>query len=869
MSSADIFKNITNNNNINTYNHSSFSTKDSTSSYSQKSYIENNSSKLKSELVSEKRKRGLIEKVYDYFRNITKLGIGPKKIEQKIEAFERGEITEQEANKNLSDYKVSKESAAQNFGDLASGAVTISAYFGASKLIKMQKAKWKLSALSDLSKNMPKGAKIVKKLLESKSGTNAIMLPALLFLGGMTKYWLLKFNRIGSKEFKVENREELDRKGLKKAKKKLNRQRHRQNFKNFYTGAFNGILAPIVAVAGGIVGVPAYILATTGMRFITSKNDNKEKSFGGFVNNLKNNVGLTTLCTAALAIPAFKKANFSKIFDKNLEKVVKDLKVAKLHTPDLPSSKTALDEITDIIFNSPKIKSIMDNSHSDVKKAINELTQENIFAVKLKQIAEDGSALSSTLIENCPPTRTISDAQTEINKLLNSDKYNVTKLLGVGTIAESYLAKDKTGKEVCIKILKNGINVEKIQKDKQAFINMVTNGVARDKLTKSQEYLVKNIENLAESVSKEVDFENEMKAAIKLSKSTKQAAVVVPIEAKPGVYVMEKAPGISLDTLVKYYQNEMAITSTRADVKKGYLKADAAEKYIAKCNQNIEKLKAKSPDFKDFDLSVGEINTLLKNYVDVLVEQFVKVDKNGKTLHADIHPGNIFINLEALKGKKGKLFTLIDTGNTIDLNKEQAMKALRLTSYVKNGNVKDITSYVLNGSTLPQGLSQEKATELVEKELNKIFFDKVTKIKSMNTEELLALTNNVLRKYEIIPNDSQLTLNKSKKSAFKSMKGLANSFFGKKYAKLDNGEINSKTEAATQIAGALKDIGLFGEKVLRTKTLQETKNLSQMSFKEAINTLRNPNMIKTNSEEHLTYKLKQSMNFDFMNKTFD
>lgn len=857
MSSVGSFKNIADSNNSNTYKSSSFSTKNG-ASYSQKPQINHSPDYLEKQLESEKRKRGLIEKAYDSFRNITRLGIGPKKVEQNIKAFKRGEITEKEAREKLSDYKISKESAAQNFGDLASGAITISTYFGVSKLIKMQRAKWELSDLNKIKEDMPKELSVIKKLLKSNVATKAIMLPALMFLGGMTKYWLLKFNRVGSKEFKVENREELDRKGLKKAKKNLKRQRHKQNFKNFYTGAFNGVLAPVVAVAGGIVGVPAYILATTGMRFITSKNDNKEKSLNNFGNNIKNSIGLTTLFTAALAIPALKKANFSRIFDKNLEKVVKELKGVELHAPDLPSTKAARQELTDILFRSPKIQAINLKSYSDINGSIHELIKENIFAAKLKQILNDGSPLSSALIENCPPTRTISEAQKEINKLLNSDKYQVSKLLGVGTIAESYLAKDKSGKEVCIKILKNGINAEKIQIDKQAFINMVTNGVTRDKLTKSQEYLVKNIENLAESVSKEIDFENEMKAAIKLSKSTKQAAVVVPIEAKPGVYVMEKAPGISLDTLVKYYQNEIVIDSINAKLQKGLIPSHEikyAKQEIEICEKDIARLKAKSPAFNDFRLSNSEINSLLKNYIDVYVEQFIKVNKNGKTMHADIHPGNIFVNLEALKGKKAKLFTLIDTGNTIDLNKEQAMKAIKLTSFVKNGNVKDITSYVLNGAALPPNMTQEKAISLVEKDLNKIFFDKETKIKSMDSENLLSLTDNILRKHNIIPSDTQLTLNKAKTSASKSFEGLVESFFGKKYAKHgDFKDMDNKTKIS-----AASDFGLLIEKMLRAKTLQESKNLFQMSFKEAMNTIKNPNMIKTNSEEHITYKLKQSM----------
>lgn len=91
------------------------------------------------------------------------------------------------------------------------------------------------------------------------------------------------------------------------------------------------------------------------------------------------------------------------------------------------------------------------------------------------------------------------------------------------------------------------------------------------------------------------------------------------------------------------------------------------------------------------------------------VEQFSKVDKNGKVVHADIHPGNIFINLEALKSGKGKLFTLIDTGNTIKLSKEQSVASLKVVGFIKNGNTKDLTSVVLEDAILPQAMTKEKA----------------------------------------------------------------------------------------------------------------------------------------------------------------
>lgn len=809
-----------------------------------------NPTEVRDTFLKAKKSNGLIEKFYDYCKNITGFGLGSKKLAQKVSEYENGQISEEEAKKDLSAYTTAQENASQDFGNLASGVVAVSGYYKLSNLFKKLQSRLELNAMGILSsKALDQPLLKFKNFVKSPIKTKGVILPIVMLAGGLTKWLLLKINRIGSKEFKVENQEQLDKKEFKKAKKELNRARHKLNFKNFYTGALNGLLAPVTAIAGGIVGVPLYVLSVFGIKSLTGKKGDKEKSSTTkYIETLKSNAVLEGLFAAALAIPLLGKARYSKVLEENLSKVVKKLKDVKLKQPDLPANKTAYEELEEIMLGSSKIKQIL--SGSDVNAVINKLTEENIFAVKFMQISNRGGALSSALIENCPPSRTIKEAQQEINKLISSNKYQVTKLLGVGTVAESYLAKDASGREVCIKILKKGISKEKIQKDKETFIHLITNGTPREKLTQSQQYLIKNVENLSEGISREVDFVNEMEAAKKLHKSTKLANVVVPIEAKPGIYVMEKAPGISLDTLVKYYQYETHLTMLKKYGDKVY------KKEIEAISAKIAELKAKSPDFKDFDLSEGEIKKLLHKYIDVMTEQLAKVDKNGKTLHADIHPGNIFIDLEVLKGgKKGKLFTLIDTGNTIDLTKEQAMSAIKLISYIKNGNVASITKYILDGAALPAGMTQEQALKLVETDLKKIFFDSETKINSMNIDEVFKLTNNILRKHNIIPNDTQLNLNKAKKSAENSLSGLLQSFFNKKVANLEGSSSSTKMK----VTSLIKDIAVFMAKFKQAKTLQETKNLMQMSFSEIINSLRNPNKLKTNSEEYLTYKFKQNM----------
>ena len=128
----------------------------------------------------------------------------------------------------------------------------------------------------------------------------------------------------------------------------------------------------------------------------------------------------------------------------------------------------------------------------------------------------------------------------------------------------------------------------------------------------------------------------------------------------------------------------------------------------------------------------------------------------------------------------------------------------------------------------------------------------------MNMDTFYVLSENILRKYNIIPNNTQLNLNKAKISAQNSFKNLFNSFFEKKYGD-KNWSTTSKAEMAAAISRALADGAEIGIKMTSAQTMQESKNLFQMSWKEAIKFLRNKNMLKTNSEEYLTYKMKQNI----------
>lgn len=832
---------------------------------------------VRDEFVKIKKNNGLVGKFYNFLKNKTNFGTGSKSVEKEIDKFEKGEIKEEQLNEKISQYKISQENAVQSTGDVASGAVTISSYFLANKYIKNIRAQIELDALPQAIRDIkkyPEGKRYqryiqAENIVKSKSKTMLIMLPLLALSGGITKWVYGKVERTGSKEYKVNKKAYTDKKEYKAEKKKARKAKRKANFKNFATGALNGMLAPVTALAGGIAGVPAYLLATTGLRYASSKNDGKDKSFNDFTKSLKDNAAVNTLTAAAIAVPSIKKAHYNKVFNINLDKVVQKLKGHELQLPNLPSSKSAYQELEDLMLNSETIKKILKPENyieeRTLESDITKLTDENIFAVKFLQIKNSGflsgynpyREISEALRESCPPTRTIEQAQQHINKLWGSDDYQVSKLLGVGTIAETYLAKDKSGKEVCIKVLKEGINAEKIARDKEKFIKLIKGDTPDNQLTDNQKYLIRNLNDLAEGISKEVDFINEMNAAKELKKFTKTADVVVPMEAKQGIYVMEKAPGISVKTLVDYYECERHIKCL-SKWSKEVPDNKWCEEEIQKLKEKIEKIKARSPEFEAFDMKPSQIKKLLKTYIDLQVEQFSKVDKNGKVIHADIHPGNIFINLDALKSGKGKLFTLIDTGNTITLSKEQSLASLKVVGFIKNGNTKDLSNIVLEDAILPQGLTREKAAELIQNDLKKFFFDNETKIQSMNMETFFVLSENIMRKYNIIPNNTQLNLNKAKISAKNSFTDLFDSFFEKKYGDKD-WSTSSKAEMAAAISRAMADGADIGLKMTSAQTMQESKNLFQMTWKEAMKFLKNKNMLKTNSEEYLTYKMKQNM----------
>ena len=832
----------------------------------------------------EKRKNtGLIERLYNKIKNVTGLGIGSKKVEAALAKVNGGEISEEDFTKTVTRYNSSQETSAQLFGDLFSIGAAGLTYFGLRNVAKLHHAGKMLNdkfgsknAIRELAETAGRGinlktikeatGKVLANAAKSKTKLAILTTAMAAWVGGTVKMNLLMFNRIGSEEYKTNKKDFNGAKTtydklLYKTQKKVNRkEKFEANVRNFLSGAINGALMPLSVVGGAIVGIPAYFLGSSLNRYFVGQKHN-EKSMKGYANSFVDDGAAHAAIAAATLLPMAKKGKFSAVFDKNLEKAFNKIN-SNEHMIDNPyGGKTTYQQLNDLMFESPKVKAILNGrgakpgENLSINEKIQALSEENIFAVKLKQI-QTNDTLATAMQESCPATRTLEEAAAEIQSKLGSG-YKVKVNMGTGTIAETYLVETPDGKEVCVKMLKKGINAEKIERDKQKFIDIINAQTGMSDAEK--EYLIKNIEDLANGVRKEIDFENEKKAAEALVKYTKTAKVVKPIEVKDGLYIMEKADGVSLKKLMELNNVDCYIKNYENLLKKTTNEKDKAiyKKMIEEYKAEKEKL---GTTYKDIMLNEKDVDYMIDEYMKVLVEQLYKTGAEGRTLHADIHPGNIFIDVKALKDRKGKVFTLIDTGNTIDLTAEQAARSMRLTQYIEHGDTKDLAKYFIEDANLAESnLTKQEAEQKIEEALNKVFFDSNIRLNTMNNKEVINLTSNIMKELKIMPGDSQLNLEKARTSAEKSMETFLEMWLQEAMTNVAAQE--GRGQQIFSAFGKLRKVVNKMNKYLELQQEQERKNLLQMikSPKEFFRNQTNPNYKPANSEDYLVYHLKQDI----------
>lgn len=768
----------------------------------------------KKKLQSAKNQNGLIEKTADYIKSKTGFAASVKSIQKEID---EGKKSEEEINKDIKNYRRSQENIAHAVSDTASAAASIYTFFKVKNFTELWGTKLYTQNKENINSIMDDTAKKSRfgrllPYLEKKPVFIAAGAIASTLAGSQVKPLIMTLNRIGTKQYDAEINDGMESYEIKQAKKDARSAKWGANFRNLGSGAINGITAPILAL--GPVGAPIYAMVNSLSRyFIAEKEDKGEKSLDSFTENISNSKLTNAVAAAAILTAGIKKAKYNKVFEENLAKAMQNIEAAAKRGELKPvdAEMSSYEKLEEILFAQPRINEIVNNYSDDVASIIEQLSKENIFALKFKQIKPNfGDPISLALKENCPPTRDLYKAQEYVNTKLGENEYTLTQLVGVGTIAETYLAKDKTGKEVCIKMLKDGISKEKIIKDRDAFIQMIKDVPPEQITADEREFLISNVKNIADGVIKEVDFTYEMNAANELAKVTKQSKVVKPIEVKNNVYIMEKADGISLQNLLKEIKNP---------------------------NSQIK-------------LSTDEAKDLLGLYQNVLIEQFSKVNAEGKIIHGDIHPGNIFIDLEALRAGRKDSLTLIDTGNTINQDTKNAIRFMRLSKYINDADVENIAKFVLEGAKLPENMTQEQAYKIISEQLSELFFSTKNTLPPVNNDNILKITESIMQKAGMIPADTQGNLMKAKTSASTSLMDF--------YEALARALEEQKTNrTAIDDVKMFLDIMLQQKKYGLKKSAQEEANFTFLNPLEKRNMRKSESTPEKNSLEYLTYALKQ------------
>lgn len=688
------------------------------------------------------RRQGYIGKGLDKVKSAAGFGRSQKSIKKTIDEFKNGNIEYNDAEKYIKDYKYAQRDASELVLDTLAGLAGFGLYSASQKITTFISpfAGKNASKLSKFSKPIGIGLAVF---------TGMILKPVLRF---------------------------FDRIYLKPREKKENK----TFWKDTLTGALDGAMAPVAVLKGAMLGIPLVIGENALQRYIFVKRDDK-KSFNDFIDKQKDNL---VLKGSAVGIAAYKARKlhtslngWNKAIQKSLENV-KDLK---------PFEKVSMDSDFQELASKAQLllepKFIMDilGSEKSIEDKMRLIEDKNIFLPKfLQTIPENvlgmfggsgfevmGMKISnlgdlSTIItrfkSDCPQSRTPKEAQEFISKTFG-DKYTIIndKALGVGTVAETFLAKDNsTGKEVVLKFLKKGMSLEKIEKDRETFINLIKTNSDSD--AEKTNFIVRKVNSLYDAWAKEVDLAKEMEAAEILGRNAKHYHAVKPIEVKDNIYVMEKAPGVQFNQFIEQMLKE---------------------------NKTMTK---------------KEIFSLMKNYFQVFFEQLLSVPKKGsKVMHADPHPGNVFIDLTDTQ----KPFTFIDTGNVLRYTPEEAIEnALNHVDYFI-GNTKGIAKALLRNANLPDGMSEKQALEIVEKGLKERVYNGHTNLVGGNLfKDVNDVGLKVMAENNIIPNQNNTNLLKAEITYFSNLTCL------KDISKIidRNSEQLSQVEAKQQLELMAKEI---------------------------------------------------------------
>lgn len=651
-----------------------------------------NSQKLNEEYIE--RKLGIIPSIYNALKNVSGIGIGSNKAKNKLSEYREGKISLEDTEKYLKKYKANQKDSTE----LTTSTITGLASFGIYSNIK------KIQIIAEAAIPMR----------EFKAPKKIALISAIL-VGTITKPILKKINSLG-----------VDKESHKKEKTTV---------RDFVTGAIGGMLAPIIPLGNLIIGIPAALGANSLTTYILAKTN--KKSPDEYIEQQGTGLGLKTAALATFLFGAIKGHKSLKSWKDASLRASENVK--QLEPTNIKLKISDLQDLTMHLAEKMKYKLffILANPITSISSKMKQLEKYNLFLPKLLQVMPDNiidllqtqgsktlkfpgvkniSKIIKGFKSDCPESRTIKDAQKLVTKTYGG-KYKLAgdKAIGVGTIAESYLAKENsTGKDVVIKLLKKNVTPEKIEKDRQAILSLLDKCKIDDSAQLT--FYKKQVEGLFDAWSKEIDLSLEEEMAKQLGVNAKLFNTVKPIETENNIYVMEKSSGIQFNKLLDY----------------------------------LEKSGRK--------LSKKEVVNLSINYLKVFLEQLLFVPKEGgKIIHADPHPGNIFINLDNLE----KPITFIDTGNVLRYSPEEA-----ITNVVNHldyliGNSQGIAKAMMKNALLPHNMNQEQAIQILTKELNDKIYNKKNRLPINLFQDINSFCLDVMHQNKIIPSPNNTNLLKA------------------------------------------------------------------------------------------------------------
>lgn len=359
-----------------------------------------------------------------------------------------------------------------------------------------------------------------------------------------------------------------------------------------------------------------------------------------------------------------------------------------------------------------------------IDKAMDNLDEKGMDINGFKDLQQIIAHIKSS----CPVSRTIKQAQDMLNAEFGSI-YKIEKLLGVGSIAESYLGKDKNSKEVVIKIVKQHfLDSDKIARDKAKITRKIEERAKPDysfyssKQTihspERKKYDENQVDNMFKVWGNEINLIEEATSAKEIGEQALTFQPVGVIAAKKNIFIMERAPGAQLDS--------------------------------SKFAEEWKKADLNEDDFKNF----------VENYVQVYCDQLFSLPKKGvKAVQSDPHGGNILVDVAKIKelrnGTNSKPITIIDYGNTTKTEQSQAIKNLFNHIDYLIGNTDAIAEAMLEGADFGRNNKKQIIKELSEA-LKETMYNTDTKIDVDNPVKIFSTVNsfclNFMQKKNIIPN---------------------------------------------------------------------------------------------------------------------